>query len=207
MNKGRDSTYTVAMKRALVAAAAVVSLATPLFAITGKPASRHTLRAGVLRTSDGWQEPELSAAAVAIEREMTEQLRSNGVDAFDTQRTLDQVRDEDVNGADILVEVSGGDARSRDIGGIGVADRHVSATLGIVISKVAAEVRVYDARTLELLDRFDLASTRAMVLPTSIGIRNADLFAWATIPFVRHLQYRSAIRSVAEDAAQRIAQR
>jgi hypothetical protein len=195
------------MKRALLATLAVVSLATPLFAITGKPASRHALRVGVLRTSDGWQNADLNAAAVAIERELAEQLRSSGVDAFDTHRTLDEARDEEIAGADILVEVSGGAARSRDIGGIDVADRHLTATLGLVISKVAAEVRVYDARSLELLDRFDLTSTRAAVLPTYIGIRNADLFAWATVPFVRHLQYRSAIRSVAEDAAQRIAQR
>jgi hypothetical protein len=194
------------MNRPLLAAACLLVLATPLLAVTGTPAGKRPMRVGVLRTADTWQ-GDFDVAAVAIERELSAQLRAAGVDAWDTNRTLEGVRDDGVHDADFFVEISGGDAHQRQIGDVGVADEHVVATLGVVISRVAAEVRVYDGHTLELVDHYDLSHHKTVVVPTSIGFGTRDLFAQAALPFIRHMQFKAAIREVAEDAAHRIAAR
>jgi hypothetical protein len=190
------------MKRA----ALLLLLALPMFAITGTPSGKRGLRVGVLRSAGVWQGDEL-IAATDVERETTAQLRRSGVEAWDTSRTIEMIRDEDLHDADLFVEISGGDARVHQVGDVGVGDRHVSATLGVLMSKVAAEVRVYDGRTLELIDQYDLSRRKTAVVPTSIGFGTRDLFAYAALPIFRHVQYRSAVREVAEEAAKRISTR
>jgi hypothetical protein len=177
-----------------------------MFALTGTPSGKRPLRVGVLRSAGVWQDVEL-VAATDIERETTAQLRKGGVDAWDTSRTIEMIRDEDLHDADVFVEISGGDAGARQIGDVGVSDGHVSATLGVLMSKVAAEVRVYDGETLELVDHYDLSKRKTAVIPTSIGFGTRDLFAYAALPIFRHVQYRTAVREVAEEAAKRISHR
>jgi hypothetical protein len=191
-------------------AAAVLGLlffATPLFAFTGTPSGKRALRVGVLHTSDRWAEASYDSAAAAIEHEMAQQLRKAGLDAWDTHCTLEQIDGREDREADLYIEVSGGDARLREIGGIDIGTRHVATSIGVVVSKIAAEVRLYDGRSFELIDRFDLARSRTAVVPTSIGFGDRGIFAFAVLPVIDHFQYRAAVRDVAEDAARRIARR
>ena len=109
--------------------------------------------------------------------------------------------------ADLLVEVSGSHGAQHEVAGVGVGDAHVSTTLGVVISRVAAEVRLYDARTHELVDHYELSKSKTAVVPTSLGLGDGRFFVYSVVPIARHFQYRSAIRDVATEAAERITAR
>ena len=179
-------------------------VAVPMWAIKGTPSGKRPLRIAVVHTGDRWADPSLDSAAAAIEHEIVGQLRQRGAEARETRHTLDDAEDNDAPEADLYVEVSAGQARQSEIGGIGLSDSHVSSTLGVILSRVAAEVRLYDAHTHELVDRYELSRSKTAVMPTSIGIGNSHFFAFGVVPIARHFQYRSAVRDVATEAADRI---
>jgi hypothetical protein len=66
-------------------------------------------------------------------------------------------------------------------------------------------MRLYDGRTLELIDRFDLRQRRTTLAPTGIGVGRMPFVGWIAVPLVQRAQYRAAAREVARDAADRIA--
>src|SRR5215470_4209959 len=98
----------------------LVLTATPAWAVKGTPDDKRTMRVAVLHTGDRWANESYDSAASAIEHEIAVQLRERGVDAWETPRTIDDVRDGDAQNVDLYVEVSGGDARLHEIGDIGV---------------------------------------------------------------------------------------
>src|SRR5258708_9815769 len=158
-------------------------LVTPVWALKGTPDGKRPLRIAVLHTSDRWGDPGMDAAAAAIEHEIVGQLRQRGAEAWEARRMLEDVANDDTSPeADLLVEVTAGPARLHEIGGIGVSDTHFAATLGLVLSRVAAEVRLYDARTHELVDHYELSKSKTAVLPTSFGIRDSRFFAFTVGP-------------------------
>jgi len=77
----------------------------------------------------------------------------------------------------------------------------------LVLGEVAAEVRLYDGRTLNQIARYDLHKRNMAVVPMSIGIGGRSLSAWIALPFVQYGQYRAAAHEVARQAAERIAGR
>jgi hypothetical protein len=195
------------MKRASLVLSLFI-LATPVWALKGAPDGKRPLRIAVLHTSDRWGDPGMDAAAAAIEHEMVGQLRKRGADAWEARRTLEDVPNDDATSeADLLVEVTAGPGGQREVGGIGVSDTHVSTTLGVVLSRVAAEVRLYDAHTHELVDHYDLSKSKTAVVPTSLGFGDSRFFVYSVVPIARHFQYRSAVRDVAAEAADRITAR
>src|SRR5258708_25489124 len=183
-------------------------LAAPVWAIRGVAAGTRRRRMAVLHTGDQWTDPGMDAAAAAIEHEIVDQLRERGAEAWEARHTLGDVRNEEPSpDVDFLVEVTAGEARQREVGGVALGDAHVSTTLGLVLSRVAAEVRLYDAGTHEMLDRYELSRSKTAVLPTSFGIGDGRFFAYSVVPIARHFQYRSAVREVATEAADRIVAR
>jgi hypothetical protein len=192
------------MKRAALLVSILV-LAVPVWAIRGTPEGKRPLRIAVLHTGDQWADPSMDEAAAAIEHEIVGQLRQRGAEAWEARHMLVDVPNEELSPeADLLVEVTAGEARQHEFGGVALGDAHVSATLGLVLSRVAAEVRLYDARSRELLDRYELSRSKKAVIPTSFGIGDGRFFAYSVIPIARHFQYRSAVRDVAAEAADRI---
>jgi hypothetical protein len=194
------------MKRAALVLALLV-VAVPSFALKGTPDGKRPMRVGVLHTGDQWADWNYDRAAAAIEHEIVAQFRERGIEAWETHRTLKDAFQDNVEPADLYIEVSGGDARIHEIGGVDISGPHVATTLGVIISKAAAEVRVYDGRTLDLVDRFELSKRRTAVVPTSIGLREGPIFGLTVVPIFQHLQYRAAVRDVAKEAAERIAKR
>ncbi len=195
------------MKRAALVLSLLV-LAVPVWAIRGTPDGKRPLRIAVLHTGDQWADPSMDAAAAAIEHEIVGQLRQRGAEAWEARHTLGDVRNEEPSpDVDFLVEVTAGEARQREVGGVALGDAHVSTTLGLVLSRVAAEVRLYDAGTHEMLDRYELSRSKTAVLPTSFGIGDGRFFVYSVVPIARHFQYRSAVREVAAEAADRIVAR
>jgi hypothetical protein len=190
------------MKRLLLVLL-IAAIALPLIAITPRSNVHSAKRIGVLRS----EETIDPAAAIDIERELTKQLRDAGFDAFDAEVTLRDLERDAESGAEIYVLVSGVEATGHNVGVVDVGDAHVGTTLGVTMSRVAAEVRVYDGRTLDVLDRYELSHNTKSVAPTSIGFGDRNFFFSFAVPFVHHAQYRAAVRNVAAEAVKRIAAR
>lgn len=191
------------MKRLLFLGLLLV--ATPLLAINTTVLRRGD-RVGVLRMSERFDVASEETVARTIESDLPRALRDRGFDAFDVHVTYDDVRRGDGPGAAYYVEVVGARAGDREAVGVGVGAENVYASIGIVVSRVAAEVRLYDGKTLELVDRWDLSKKSTAVVPTSVGVGGRFVWAAIALPFVHYGQYRSAAHDVARQAAERIAQ-
>jgi len=189
------------MKRVL--GIVLLLVATPLLAINTSVLRRGD-RIGVLRMSENFDGAEQTVAN-AIESGLPRALSDRGFEAFDTQRTYDDLRRGDVADAAYYVEVVGAHARDREAAGVSVGAENVYANIGVLVSRVAAEVRLYDGRTLELVDRWDLSKRSAAVVLTSVGIGGGFFWGAITLPIIHHGQYRAAARDVAQQAAERIA--
>ena len=191
------------MKRFLLLGLLLV--ATPVFAINTSILRRGD-RVGVLRMSERFDVASEETVARTIESDLPRALRDRGFDAFDAHATYDDVRRGDGPGAAYYVEVVGARAGDREAVGVGVGAENVYASVGVVVSRVAAEVRLYDGKTLELVDRWDLAKKSTAVVPTSVGVGGRFVWAAIALPFVHYGQYRNAAHDVARQAAERIAQ-
>lgn len=181
------------MKRAL----SVIALLLAANAAFAFDSARRTSRIAVLRGESDVQQ----VVADALRRE----LRARGLDAFDAERTYDDVRDGDAGLADFYVEITGGDASTEDYGGVGISGRHGDVELGVVVSRLAAELRVYDGNTMELLATQSLSKRSTAVLPTSVGIGGRALYAFIALPFIERAQHRSVARAAAREAATLVA--
>ena len=190
------------MKRAL--GIGLLLAATPLLAINTSILRRGD-RIGVLRMSERFDGSERTVAN-AIESVLPRALHDRGFESFDAQRTYDDVRRGDAPTAAYYVEVVGAHAAEREPAEIGAGVGGVYASVGVVVSHVAAEVRLYDGKTLELVDRWELSKKSTAVVPTSVGIGGRYVWAALALPFVHYGQYRSAAHDVARQAAERIAQ-
>jgi hypothetical protein len=176
------------MKRLLIA---MMLIAFPIVAFAFD-ATRQT-RIGVLRCNDALQ----ADVAESLRRE----LRARGFDAFDAVRTYDEAVEDGAPVADYYVEVVGGEASSVEHGGIGVGSRHVGVSVGVLVSRVAAELRVYDGETLQLVSSHDLSKRSTMLAPTSVGFGGGSLFAYIATPFIERAQVRRMVRAAGRDAA------
>ncbi|PYL83876.1 MAG: hypothetical protein DMF17_12285 [Verrucomicrobia bacterium] len=81
----------------------------------------------------------------------------------------------------------------------------IAVEVAVVVGRVAAEVRLYDGRTLNIIESYDLHRDNTAVVPTGIGIAGRSIWAAIMLPFVQYSQYRSAAHEVAHQAALRIA--
>lgn len=171
----------------------LVLAAVPVYAfhLTPQPGARI----GVLR-ADGESQ--------IVQRDLCSELRALGFDAFDARIPFADLTRGERPAADFYVDVVSTRAANHPVAGGEVGDGRVGVDLAVVVSNVAAAVRVYDAATLELVDQYDLQQDRTAVLPTAIGFGR---FFWARIPlpFVQSAQIRSVAHAVAHEAAHRIA--
>jgi hypothetical protein len=180
--------------RRLLAAIALMLVATTALAFDS---SKSDERIGVLRG--------MSEAESLIARSLLTELRNRGLDAFDAGVTYEELMDEEaVPIAGYVIELRG-DTRTADYGGIDVAGRHADVSLGLVVSKLASELRVYDGHTMTLVASADLSKRSTALLPTSVGIGGGAVFAYVVLPFVERVQHRNVARRAARDAAEFVA--
>ena len=179
--------------------------ATPLFAINTN-VLRKGDRVAVLRMSEDFELRSERIVAGAIESGLPRELRKRGFDAVESRLTYDDLRRGDDGGAKYYVEVVSARAADRGVGEIGTAAANVYASVGVIVSRVAAEVRLYDGKTLELVDRWSLSRKSTSVQPTSVGVGGRSIFAAIALPFFQYGQYSNAASDIARDAAERIAQ-
>ncbi len=162
-------------------------------------------RIGVLLTRERYEGAE-SAMSASIARYLREELVKSGFDAFDTKVTYDELSRNATTAADYYVEIAASDSTGGVPGGIGIGNRTVGVDISVVIAHVAAEVRLYDGRSLELVHRFELDKSRKGIAPTSISIGGSNLFAWIAIPITEVVQFRRAAHAVAKEAAIQVAE-
>jgi hypothetical protein len=188
------------MKR-FALALVLLSLAVPAMAF--RPGVQRGDRIGVLRPI--LIEGTDTNVAIAVSRSLQKELRARGLDAVDAGVTYEDLRREQRVDADLFVEIAGGGADENQYGGIGVRGAYGGVDIGMVVSRVAAQMRVYDGHTLELIDTFEIAKRSTMLLPTSAGVGAQNIAVWVALPFVQYARYRTMARAVATEAANAIA--
>lgn len=159
-------------------------------------------RVGILRPTARAEGDE--SVARIVTSYLSSALRARGLDAFDARMRLSDLRDGERVDADYYVEVVDGGGDAGSYGGIGIGSRTIEVDVAVVVSRVAAKMRLYDGHTLELLDEYALHRSNTTLLPTAVGIGGRHFAAWIALPFVQYARYRSAARAVAQDAAQMI---
>lgn len=181
------------------------AIAIPALALTTTP--RPGDRVGVLRMSDRFAYGAEQTVASTIQNDLRRELHDLGFKAFDARITYNELLRRGPGEADYYVEVVSAYAAGRPVGAVGAAIDGLAVEMGLMVSNVAAEVRLYDGRTLNLVESYDLARRNTAVVPTGIGIAGRSIFAAIMLPFVQWGQYRSAAHDFAHQAALRIAGR
>lgn len=178
------------MKR-LLAVASLLLLATSALAFDS---TKSVQRVGVLRSGH-----EVDST---MTRALVGDLRNRGFDAFDVGLTYDELLDEEaVPIADYIVEIRGGEPQTSDHGGVGISGRHADLELGIVSSKVKAELIVYDGGTMETIATSDLSKRTTALMPTGVGIGGRAIYAYLALPFIERAQHRNVAKKAAREAA------
>lgn len=159
-----------------------------------------TPRIGVLRQPAAMLHDGDTLVSDAVLRYVTDELRGRGLDAFDAGVTYDEAVDQSYGDADYLIEIAA-DADGRDYGGMGLGGRHGGVGLGLLVARIAAEVRVYDGRTFELIDSQVLQHKNRALLPTSISLGGRAAWIGVAIPIAQTVQLRNVARAAAKSAA------
>lgn len=137
----------------------------------------------------------------AVRETLIRELRGRGFDVFDAGCTYDEAVEDGVD-AQYVIEILGSNAEAVDYGGMDINGGSGGVSLALVTSRVAAEVIVYDAGTMEPLAKNALAKKNTALMPTGVGggVGHA-VFVWVATPFLERAQVRSVARAAARDAA------
>jgi hypothetical protein len=188
------------MKRLLVALSLVL-LAGAAHAFDPTPGRP---RIGVLRAHETFTYERESLIQKTFHDALHAELRERGFEVYEIDATFDELSMDPDRDADWYVEVIPASAETVDYGGVGVGTRHADVTLGVLVSRVAAEVHVYRGRTLEKIASESLAKKNTALLPTSVGVGGRNLFAAIALPFIERAQVRGVARSAARELAARV---
>lgn len=186
------------MKRLLLALSMLLVAGT----VHAFDAARRPERIAVVRADSASLPGGESRVDRAIRETLVSELRARGYDAFDAGITYEQLLDEGIEDADFIVEFLGHDAASVDYGGMNIDGRAGGISLALMTSRVAAEVLLYDAETLEVVAKSELAKKNTALVPTGVGggVGHA-VFVWVATPWIERAQIRNVARAAARDAA------
>jgi hypothetical protein len=142
--------------------------------------------------------------ASRVRRQLVDELRERGFDALDGRVTLEELDHRGRLDSDFYVEIAPSGSYATPAGSVGVRAPNVTVDVAVVVSRIAAELRVYD-RTLTEIARRHLNREDTTVVPTGVGVGTYRMSVWFALPFVEYVRYRTAVNSVVEDAAKEIA--
>jgi hypothetical protein len=190
----------MAMKRLLVVLLVFLVPGVALAFDTNRHASPSALRIAILR-EDADTSPNERMVHEKVVRYLTNELKSRGFDAYETDWTVDDAANATNVDVDYYVDVISAGADADAAGGVDIGGRDGEVTIGVIVSHVAAELRVYDAHTMDVVASETIRKRNAAIRPTSIGFGGGDVFAWIAIPLFERAQFRSAAKAAAKDAA------
>jgi hypothetical protein len=156
-------------------------------------------RIGILQRSDARHSYVQRCVLDSLQRE----LRQRGFDVYLERATFDELSLDPDRDADYYIDVVG-DGETEDWGGVDIGGRHGDVSIGVLASHVAAEVRIYEGRTLQVLATKSMSKHSTAVVPTSIGVGGRDLFAVFALPFLERAQVRSVARAAAKQMAENV---
>ena len=178
-------------------------IGTTALAFDPTPAARGN-RIGILTTNAPDDDVATLRVAALMRGYLARELRREGFDVFDAKATLEEIERSDVDDADYYVEFLRGDSTSHGYGGVGIGGRHGGVDMSVMVSRVAASLRLYDGETLEVIDDFDVYAKGSGVMPTAIGVGGRHAAFWVGLPLYL-VRERTVAKEAARDAAKSIA--
>jgi hypothetical protein len=135
-----------------------------------------------------------------IERALVRELQQRGVDAFAADITYDElVRGHAGPEAAWYVEIATGGGEAAN-GGVAVGLGPVTTAVDVVHSDIVVQVRLFDARTVEEIDRYEIRRHGRNVVPAGVSVGIWPFRAWVPIAAT----FRE--NDIAREAAARILQ-
>lgn len=204
LNKRRDCIYIVVMKRSLLLLVVAALVVSPAFAFDpSRPAvGQITLLQEPLYKGSDFE----FRIARGVREGLLRELRGRGFDVTDSRDTYADVQRDGRAVSGVFVELAPSDAYAESRGDVAVSGRNVGVDIAMLVSRVAAELRVYDGRTFELIAKRHLSKADVRVVPTGIGIGSYHMSVWFGLPIFQYARYRAAAQAVVKDAAAEIAQ-
>jgi hypothetical protein len=189
------------MKRPLVLLACALFFVQPLFSFD---TNRHAgNRITVLAAPHYDRSADEDRVARRIRERLVRELRERGFDAQDGGISYDEMQRRGTSESGLLVELAPADSSERSIADASVRVPSGVVDISVVVSRIAAELRVYDGRSLELVAKRHLHSQAASVVPTGAGVGSRTISIFLGLP-IDYARYRAAINGVADDAANEI---
>lgn len=200
-----ECTYIDVMRRVLSFMAIAIAVAAPAFSFDTARRAGSAHRITLLQASiDNGYDGEDRVAA-RVRRQLVRELRERGFDAVDGRISYDDLVRGGRTDSDFYVEITPSSESVTQAGGVGVGNRHFSVDLAVLVAHAAAELRVYDGRTLNLITKRNLHRNNVTVVPTAVGAGTYRAAVWIALPFVEYVRYRAAVGAVVDDAAAEIA--
>jgi hypothetical protein len=192
------------MRRVLSFLAIAIAVAAPAFSFDTTRRAGSAQRITLLQASidNGYDEGRVAAR---VRQQLVRELRERGFDAVDGRYSYDDLVRGGRTDSDLYVEITPSSESVTQAGGVGVGNRHVSVDLAVLVAHAAAELRVYDGRTLNLITKRSLHRNNVTVVPTAVGAGTHRAAVWIALPFVEYVRYRAAVGAVVDDAAAEIA--
>jgi hypothetical protein len=198
------------MKRFAIAAVLFLIAAAPLAAVDLRPVPGDRIAILAVPQDEGRRmHDDLSEL---IGRVTARRLEREGFITVVLPRSIDELVEDglaDAVDAAWIVEIAWSDGRARRWGGIEGGTDAGSATVGagvaVVTARLAAEIRFYDARRLEMLDRFELDSHATTPALSGIGVGGRWSWLWASLPWGDRSAYQRAAGALAIQIHERIA--
>ena len=193
------------MRRVLSFLAIAFAVAAPAFSFDTTRRPGNSLRITLLQASIGNSYDGEDRVASRVRQQLLRELRERGFDAVDGGYSyVDLVRGGGID-SDFYVEIAPSSEAVTEAAGVGVGIRHVTVDLGVLVSHAAAELRVYDGRTLNLITKRNLHRRSVTVVPTAVSAGTYRAAVWIALPFIEYVRYRAAVGAVVDDAAAEIA--
>ena len=184
----------LALAAILVAFAAQTAIA---FDPTPRRGNRVTVLQAPLYNGSGYED----RVASRVRQQLVRELRRRGFDAVDGSMSYEELRRGDRIDSNYYIELAPSDAYATTTGGASVGVSHAAVDLSVIVSRVAAELRIYDGRTLDLVTKRHLSRENVAVVPTGVGVGTYRMSVWFALPIAEYVRYRSAVNAVVADAA------
>jgi hypothetical protein len=193
------------MRRVLSFLAIAIAVAAPAFSFDTTKRAGNTQRITLLRAPivNGYEGEDRFAARVR--HQLVRELRERGFDAVDGGYSYDDLVNGGKADSGYYVEITPSSQSITEAGNVGVSNRNVSVDLEVLVAHAAAELRVYDGKTLNLITTRNLHRRNVTVVPTAVGAGSYRAAVWIALPFIEYVRYRAAVGAVVEDAATEIA--
>src|SRR5512141_2060993 len=168
------------MKRGILLLVALL-VAFPLLAFdAGK---RPLSGIGVISARGDARYPGARAVRDVLPRYLVDELRHRGFEARELRASMRDLEDSPAERTSRYIveiaynDVAGGPVAAVETGGV-IGDSGIGGEVSVIVADVAAELRVYDGDTLQLIDTSNLSSRRTAPALTAIGIggRHAGLY-------------------------------